>query len=463
LIIRDSNEDGIVVTASSGSTTFRFKGQFLELTANGSTGIELGGTVDTWIVADTLSHSNWGSGFGTGLSVDHRTRNGAFVRTDAYNNGLGQTDPNTGCASTGDAYLFSGMSSLWVINSRAYDNNCLAFNAGAIWNPNVQSSGTDWNIRVRDFQAWDNGRTVSNGSGRSGFASSGDQDTTGYSVNVYLNRGIFYRHPGRGGIWFPHDSGKMFVWHSVVYNNGFTRGSDLTYERNANASEIYNSIMVQGASSPNIWGYNTAGQAFDFRPVSDHNLYDFANSGNDSFSGFRFSGNTFLASGVTFNNATAQSGFSGPNDLISTSSRRYNPAFTSTGGNCNTGAFVYEDCDFTLRASSDAIDAGRFFMRATSGGTNANTMQVDTDPRNFFIAPDSFLNAPADTIQIEGAGTVTIVSMTQNSITFTPATSWANGAGVHLPWTGSRPDIGAYEFSSDVSPLLPPENLRLIP
>ena len=114
----------------------------------------------------------------------------------------------------------------------------------------------------------------------------------------------------------------------------------------------------------------------------------------------------------------AQSGFVGASDRVSTSAVRYRPDFTSLGGNCDAGSFVYEDCDFTLRSTSSAIDAGTYMLRANGGGNNATTVNVQagsgehSDPRFYFVQPSSYLNAPGDTIEIAGCGEVTITSMT---------------------------------------------------
>ena len=102
--------------------------------------------------------------------------------------------------------------------------------------------------------------------------------------------------------------------------------------------------------------------------------------------------------------------------------------------------------DYQLQSTSPAINAGTFFMRATAPGTNATTISVNKDPNRYFVSPSRFYQVPGDRIQIEGCGEVTITSMSTNSITFTPACSWTTNAGVHVPWQGSRPDIGAFEY-----------------
>jgi hypothetical protein len=122
----------------------------------------------------------------------------------------------------------------------------------------------------------------------------------------------------------------------------------------------------------------------------------------------------------------------------------------------------YALVDFRPTAGSSLIDKGRFLMRANGAGTNATTVTVKSnggsaDPRNYFIAPNSYLGPLAsDTkVQIEGCGVRNIVTMTATSITFTPSCSWTDNAGVHLPWAGPAPDIGAYEIGLTGGPASP--------
>jgi hypothetical protein len=174
-----------------------------------------------------------------------------------------------------------------------------------------------------------------------------------------------------------------------------------------------------------------------------------------------FQGGSFNSTGSTFAQAAAgQTGFTGPHELIGAV---YNPLFVHTDDT------TYAKNDFHLQSGSPAIDQGQFLMRANGGGANATTITVvgngnTNDPRNYFIAPTSYLDATPDTIQIQGCGQVTITALTATSISFTPACSWASGAGVHLPWAGTRPDMGAFEFGLQAGgPLPAPTNLRVVP
>src|SRR5262249_40573169 len=186
-----------------------------------------------------------------------------------------------------------------------------------------------------------------------------------------------------------------------------------------------------------------------------------ASADSESFSNFNFQTGSFNSTGRTFAQAAAgQAGFTGAHELIGAT---YNPLFVAIDDT------TYANNDFHLQSGSPAIDKGQFLMRANGAGTNASTINVlgtgnSNDPRNYSIPPTSYLDAPPDTIKIRGCGKVTITAMTATSISFTPACSWANGAGVHLPWSGTGPDIGALEFGAQAGGVLPaPTNLRVVP
>lgn len=94
--------------------------------------------------------------------------------------------------------------------------------------------------------------------------------------------------------------------------------------------------------------------------------------------------------------------------------------------------------DYRLAVDNPAaIDGGAFFMRTADAGTRTALLPVDGDPHTYFW--------PGDEIQIEGTGLRKVVSMTTRSITLDAPATFNRGKGVHLPWTGVRPDLGALE------------------
>jgi hypothetical protein len=98
-------------------------------------------------------------------------------------------------------------------------------------------------------------------------------------------------------------------------------------------------------------------------------------------------------------------------------------------------------------------------------GSDADALAEFSDPRNFFMSPSTYPGSAGDSIQIEGCGRRTVTNLTATSITFTGGScSWADGAGIHRPWNGNAPDIGAMESGgSGPSAPTPPTLLSVEP
>lgn len=440
------------------------------------------GAINTGQLDNSIVHNilidRWteGPGVQAGLQVASRHHSVAFVDVTVRLSGIDNPNaPN----QAGDAFqlgggefvdTMGGGGGIWCIRCSAED---------VFW-PGTDSGGNgsgslEQVYRYREFHALGAGRTNAQASVAAGFQSAGDNNCTGGDNQlVVITHSSFYSNRFYG-FTGPHGGGLAILYNNLFYRGGQIWG-DMRYDRSACNHSFFNNI-VKTATLP--WYHNTANLVENVNPLMNFNLYDYWTSGNDAFSTFRFTGpNLFSASGVTFNNAAAQSGFTGPNDKISTSTVRYDPKWTSLGGNCNR-AFVdggaaagFADCNFNLQPGSPAIDAATFFLRANGAGTNASTITVRTngqvgghsgDPRVYFVEPSSFWRATGDTIEIEGCGSVQIGGMTATTITFTPACSWSDGAGIHLPWTGARPDMGPLEFGVSGTAPAAPRNLRTVP
>jgi hypothetical protein len=100
--------------------------------------------------------------------------------------------------------------------------------------------------------------------------------------------------------------------------------------------------------------------------------------------------------------------------------------------------------DFHLQAKSPLIDAGAFLTTTTSKGSGRLLPVADAA---YFI--DGYGIVPGDLIQLEGQKqTARIVSIdyTTNRLTLDKPLTWREGQGVALPYTGPRPDAGAFEY-----------------
>lgn len=103
--------------------------------------------------------------------------------------------------------------------------------------------------------------------------------------------------------------------------------------------------------------------------------------------------------------------------------------------------------DYHLKAGSPAIDAGGPLTTTTAGGTNATVIPV-VRPTYFQDGWDG-LSAP-DTIRVGANAPVTVTRVNEANKTITVATpiTWASGDAVSLPYSGSAPDAGAFEYGA---------------
>jgi hypothetical protein len=104
---------------------------------------------------------------------------------------------------------------------------------------------------------------------------------------------------------------------------------------------------------------------------------------------------------------------------------------------------------FGLRPGSPAIDAGRPVTTSVGSGTGSVSVQVE-DVR-FFC--DGFGVTDGDMIKIGETEPVRIVSIDTltNTIALAESRTWNSGAGVHLAFEGTAPDIGVQEFVNGLS------------
>jgi len=108
--------------------------------------------------------------------------------------------------------------------------------------------------------------------------------------------------------------------------------------------------------------------------------------------------------------------------------------------------------DFTLQASSPAIDHGTWLTTITSNTANNQTSITLEDAIPFYSgagAPWLIEGETGDTIKTENGQITTIQSIDYdtNTITVSPAIDIVNGEGVALDYAGSAPDLGAFEFT----------------
>jgi hypothetical protein len=105
--------------------------------------------------------------------------------------------------------------------------------------------------------------------------------------------------------------------------------------------------------------------------------------------------------------------------------------------------------DFHLQSTSPAINSGVFLTTTTSMGTGSVIQVTDA---GYFI--DGFGITNGDVIQLQGqsqTATINSINYTTNTITVDGSLTWTSGLGVSLAYSGTAPDIGAYEYNSATS------------
>ena len=122
--------------------------------------------------------------------------------------------------------------------------------------------------------------------------------------------------------------------------------------------------------------------------------------------------------------------------------------------------------DFHLQAGSPAIDQGAFLTTVTSANGTGTTFTVADASYFWYDIGGMASNIPGtklatgDVIQLKGQSTtttITNINYATNTITVNNPLTWTNGLGIALAYSGSAPDVGAYEFIT--APLPAPLNL----
>lgn len=103
--------------------------------------------------------------------------------------------------------------------------------------------------------------------------------------------------------------------------------------------------------------------------------------------------------------------------------------------------------DFHLQSTSPCIDIGGFVTTTTQAGQGT---EIPVDDASYFS--DGFGVVEGDRIQLEGeTARLQILSIDygQNLLTVDTDATWTAGQGVSLPYQGTAPDIGAFEFGEE--------------
>ncbi|KYK24449.1 hypothetical protein AYK26_06790 [Euryarchaeota archaeon SM23-78] len=112
--------------------------------------------------------------------------------------------------------------------------------------------------------------------------------------------------------------------------------------------------------------------------------------------------------------------------------------------------------NLTLQNTSPMIDAGAFLTLTTNSGGGTD---IPVEDARYFM--DGWGLIEGDLIQLEGQSiTAHVVSVDydNNILTVNTPLTWVSNQGISLSYTGSAPDIGAYEYVSGKPPKICSDN-----
>lgn len=126
------------------------------------------------------------------------------------------------------------------------------------------------------------------------------------------------------------------------------------------------------------------------------------------------------------------------------------PGFVNEAGN-----------NFQLVATSPNVDKGVFITSAVASGSGT-TLQVE-DAGHFYDGFGIPMEA-GDSVQFEGQtkkARIVAINYVTNTLLLEQSLTWSANQGLHLAYTGSSPDVGAFEYGLSPGRPSPPENLRV--
>ena len=177
------------------------------------------------------------------------------------------------------------------------------------------------------------------------------------------------------------------------------------------------------------------GQRYEFNPFtndkeSDYNLYH--NSGENPWSVWLIGGDYTLSA------------------ICSSYGRECNAV---EGNPLLTDA---DDRDYALSSNSPAIDSGGWLTTITSSSGSGTRLKVD-DSYWFYDGWD-IQGETGDTVMTQSGqkAIITSIDYATDTITLDRSISWTQGEGFTLDYSGSRPDMGAYEYEGSSPPACTP-------
>ncbi|MFO1295041.1 MAG: right-handed parallel beta-helix repeat-containing protein [Rubrivivax sp.] len=262
----------------------------------------------------------------------------------------------------------------------------------------------------------------------------------------------------------------------IIYDatkHNLVDGNRFTYTHASSKDYDYNGIQYAGQNGivrRNVF-YDNQGGGINFQVYSNESLYNYGN---------RVYNNTF------YNNhcyGIAASG-SATSSQYRDNRVRDNLLYLNVGcageasqtGIGNSGAVILDNNaivttappfvnettrDLHLQPGSSLVDTGAFATTATAAGSGTSLAVADA---SWFYDGYQIAGELGDQVQLDGqaqAARVVAINYATNTLTLDTSLSWSAGQGLHLAYSGGKPDPGAYE--SGLARVQPgaPTNLRV--
>jgi hypothetical protein len=119
--------------------------------------------------------------------------------------------------------------------------------------------------------------------------------------------------------------------------------------------------------------------------------------------------------------------------------------------------------DLRLAAGSPMIDSGVFLTTAVGAGSGTMLTVADA---GYFFDGYGLSGEIGDLVQFEGqTATARVVGIdyAARRLTLDRSLTWRDQQRLHLAYAGSRPDVGAFEYSGSTTLPAAPTNLRIVP
>ena len=223
--------------------------------------------------------------------------------------------------------------------------------------------------------------------------------------------------------------------YTIIRKNRFYRNTQWGFNfygrstGNTNNNKIYNNIFYDNGKA----GVNNAREAIKFGDADNNNNCI----------------NNVIKNNIFYNNYEHHTG---PATLMYQGSSASDQTFANNWWH-DDGDPKFVDAangNFETQSDSDCIDNGGW-LTITRSADNGRTIPVQD--AGYFTDGHGLIEG--DLIQLQGqaqTARITNVNYDTNTLTVNRALTWTSGLGVSLAYSGSAPDIGAYEYGGSTPP-----------